>query len=141
MEYKTNRDYDSSMVSKEARENARQYQSKNTQLRKKREEDFFSKSFDYRDVVFAPEGFEAVMFGIYIILLPYLAGLAFLYLFIAEGNFEYFVEFDLASFLVIWSIGYEVIAGLIMVGVLLNAVRYYTKKGQESSRNNRRDSF
>lgn len=142
MAYDLNRkNNDSSLASKEARENAKQYQRKNTQIRKQREEDFFNKTFDYRNFIFAPEGFEAIMFGIYIILLPYLAGMSFLYLFVAEGSFEYFIEFELTSFLIIWSIGYEVIAGLIMLTIILSAIRHYTKKGQEDTKKVRRDRF
>jgi len=132
--------YGSSSVSNSDRESARQYQNKNSKARKQKEEDFFNKSMDYRNFIFAPEGLEEVMVGIYILLLPYLVGLAFLYLFIAEGNFEYFVEFDLTSFLVIWAIGYEAIAGSIILFIVVSAIRYYSKPRQDT-KNRRRDRF
>lgn len=131
----------SSLASNGARESAKQYQNKNSKIRQKKEEDYFNKSFNYRNFIFAPEGFEEVMVGIYILLLPYLMGLLFLYLFIAEGNFEFFVEFNLVSFFVIWAIGYEVIAGLIMLFIVLGAIRYYSKKGNKDPKNKRRDRF
>lgn len=134
------KNHNSSFMSDSARENAREYQTANRRIRKQKEEDFFNKSLDYRNFVFAPEGFEAIMAGIYIILLPYLAGLAFLYLFVAEGNFEYFVEFDLASFLVIWAIGYETIAGSILIFIILKAIQYYSKPREEAN-HRRRDRF
>jgi hypothetical protein len=110
----------SSLISDSARDSAREYQHHNLQTRRKMEDDFFQKSLDYRDFVFSPEGYEGIVLALYILIIPYLMGLLFLFLFVAEANYEYFLQFNLASFFVIWAIGYEVCAGLILIGIFLS---------------------
>ncbi len=110
----------SSLISDSVRDSAREYQHNNLQTRRKLEDDFFQKSLDYRDFVFSPEGYEGIVLALYIATIPYLMGLLFLFLFVAEANYEYFLQFNLASFFVIWAIGYEVCAALILMGIFLS---------------------
>ncbi|MDD2780359.1 hypothetical protein [Sulfuricurvum sp.] len=110
----------SSLISDSARDSAREYQHHNLQARRQMENDFFQKSLDYRDFVFSPEGYEGLVLALYIATIPYLMGLLFLFLFVAEASYEYFLQFNLASFFVIWAIGYEVCAALILIGIFLS---------------------
>jgi len=71
---------------------------------------FAQKEIDVKAFIIAPEGYEAFMFTVYAVTLPYLFGLAFLYMFIARGSFSHFLNVKLSSFFIIWMIGYEVIA-------------------------------
>jgi type IV secretory pathway TrbL component len=41
-------------------------------------------------------------------IIPYLTALAFLFLFIAKSSYQLFLEFDLASYFIVWAIGYEI---------------------------------
>lgn len=109
----------SALISDSARDSARTYQMDNLKARRNIEDDFFQKSLDYRDFVFSPEGYEGIVLALYILTIPYLMGLLFLFLFVAEASYEYFLEFNLASFFVIWAIGYEVCAALILIGIFL----------------------
>jgi hypothetical protein len=109
----------SSLISDTARDSAKIYQKENIKTRRQQEDDFFNKSLDYRDFVFSPEGYEGITLGLYIITIPYLSGLLFLFLFVAKASYEYFLTFDLASFFIIWAIGYEVSAVSILVGIFL----------------------
>jgi hypothetical protein len=118
----------SALISDTARDNARAYQSENIKARRQIEDDFFKKSFDYRDFVFSPEGYEGIVLGIYLMILPYLAGLAFLYFFIARANYEQFVHFNLASFAILWAIGYEVCAVLILVLIFLSWLKHISNR-------------
>jgi len=111
--------FQSALISDSARDSAKVYQRENLKVRKQMEEDFFNQSLDYRNFVFAPEGYEGLMLSLYILIIPYLMGLSFLFLFVAEANYEFFLQFDLASFFVIWAIGYEVSAVTILVGIFL----------------------
>ncbi len=120
MDSKKEKQIRSSLISDSARDSAREYQHHNLQTRRKMEDDFFQKSLDYRDFVFSPEGYEGIVLALYILIIPYLMGLLFLFLFVAEANYEYFLQFNLASFFVIWAIGYEVCAGLILIGIFLS---------------------
>jgi len=107
------------LISDNARDSAKIYQRENIKIRRHQEEDFFNQSHDYRDFVFSPEGYEGIVLTLYIFILPYLAGLTFLFLFVARASYEYFLEFNLASFFIIWAIGYEVCAVLAIAGIFL----------------------
>lgn len=109
----------SALISDSARDSAREYQNKSLKVRRQIEDGFFQKSLDYRDFVFSPEGYEGIVLSLYILIIPYLMGLLFLFLFIAEASYEYFLQFNLTSFFVIWAIGYEVCAVLILIGILV----------------------
>lgn len=125
----------STLISDTARESAKVYQKANINSRRQQEDDFFNKSLDYRDFVFSPEGYEGIVFGLYLLLLPYLAGLLFLYLFVARANYEYFLVFNLASFAIIWAIGYEVCAVLIIAGIFLAWFKHINSRwNQEQAR-------
>jgi cytochrome c oxidase subunit IV len=116
--------FQSTLISNSARDSAKVYQRENLKARRQIEEDFFNQSLDYRNLVFAPEGYEGIMLSLYILIIPYLAGLLFLFLFVAEANYEFFLQFDLASFFVIWAIGYEVSAVSILVGIFIAWLKY-----------------
>lgn len=132
--------YRSAMLTKESRESARSYQRENLKTRRKQEEDFFNKSLDYRDFVFSPEGYEGVVLALYLFTIPYLIGLAFLFLFVAEASYEYFIEFDLASFLVIWAIGYEVCAVLVLVIIFIAWIRSINNRWNNEKDRKKRSS-
>ncbi len=87
---------------------AKSFQRRNNRRRK--EASFAQKEIDVKSLVIAPEGYETFMFIIYFLTIPYLVGLAFLYLFIATASFSNFLNFKISSFFVIWAIGYEVVA-------------------------------
>jgi hypothetical protein len=78
--------------------------------RRRTEASFAQKEIDVKAYIIAPEGYEAFMFTIYFLTIPYLVGLAFLYLFVAQASFSHFLNFKISSFFVIWMIGYEIVA-------------------------------
>ncbi|MBN2870063.1 MAG: hypothetical protein JXK04_03815 [Campylobacterales bacterium] len=121
--------YDSSLITERAREHAKSHQNQRNQgRRQKKEEDFFAKSFSIRDYVFSPQGFEGPMMVVYTAAIPYLAGVAFLFLYVAESQFEFFVEFSLTSVFVIWAIGYEVCAALLIAGISLAWIKHRSSR-------------
>lgn len=125
----------STLISDTARDSAKIYQKENINTRRQQEDDFFNKSLDYRDFVFSPEGYEGIVFGLYLLILPYLAGLLFLYLFVAKASYEYFLVFNLTSFAIIWAIGYEVCAVSIIVGIFLAWFKHINSRwNQEQAR-------
>ncbi len=75
---------------------------------------FAQKEIDVKAYIFAPEGYEAFMFIIYFLTVPYISGLGFLYLFVAKADFSHFLNFKISSFFVIWAIGYEVVAVILL---------------------------
>jgi hypothetical protein len=92
----------------------REYEEKNKKVRREKEA-FLHREFDYRDYIFAPEGYGGIMLFFYIMTIPYLVALSFLFVFIAKSSYQLFLEFNLASFLVIWAIGYEICAVLAII--------------------------
>lgn len=102
--------YDRSKRSiKPTHDGVQEYQEKSKKVHREKEA-FLHREFDYRDYIFAPEGYEGIMLFLYIMIIPYLVSLAFLFLFIAKSSYQYFLEFNLASYFVIWAIGYEICA-------------------------------
>lgn len=92
----------------------KEYQEKSKKVRREKEA-FLNREFDYRDYVFAPEGYEGAMLFLYIMIIPYLIALSFLFLFIAKSSYQLFLEFNLTSYLIIWAIGYEICAVLAII--------------------------
>lgn len=135
--------YRSTLISDTARDSAQQYQKENLKIRRDIEEDFFQKSFDFRDFIFSPEGYEGIVFALYLAILPYLTGLTFLFLFVAEASYEYFMEFNLTSYFIIWAIGYEVCAVLILGGIFLAWVKHINDRynREKIRKNNAKRSY
>ena len=72
-----------------------------------------------------PEGFEKIFLLIYFIILPYIAGLIFLFFYVAEGSIELFLSInDESSFLLTWTIGYEIIAAIIILSIIKMAIGF-----------------
>ncbi|KYJ87728.1 hypothetical protein [Sulfurovum riftiae] len=75
--------------------------------------------------LFFPEGFEKIFLAIYFVSLPYILGLLFLFFYIAEGKFEVFLSVNRDSpFLMIWAIGYEILAVLIILAIIKSAISF-----------------
>lgn len=134
MELKSSHDT-KSFLSNDYRSQGRAFSQENIAKRRAQEEDFLNQEVDYRNFVFAPEGYEAPIMAIYIALIPYLMGLAFLFLFIARTRYESFLEFKLSSFFIIWAIGYEVTAALLIIVIFLAWLNHFRRRhSQEQTR-------
>lgn len=116
------------LISDTARESAKAYQTTNLKARRDKEEDFLNQTIDYRDIILVPERYEGIVIALYLLIIPYLSGLLFLYLFIARASYEYFLNFTLSSVAVIWAIGYEVCAVLILVGIFLAWLKHINSR-------------
>ncbi len=84
--------------------------------------------------LFFPEGLEKVFVAIYFVVLPYIAGLLFLFLYVAESKAELFLSLnDESSFILTWAIGYEIIATLLILFIIKSAISFSienSKKGK-----------
>ena len=87
---------------------------------------FTQKEVDLTDTpLFFPQNFEKVFLAIYFVVLPYIAGLLFLFFYIAEGKAELFLSLnDDSSFILTWAIGYEIIATLAILYIIKSAVSF-----------------
>ena len=127
MEESIRENHGSMLILDIAKENAREYQHLKRRERRRIEEGYFNQTIDYREYVLSPDGYEGAMMALYIALIPYLAGLAFLFSFIAHGQFEHFIEFNLTSYFIIWAIGYEVCAGILLSAIFLGWLKYLSQ--------------
>jgi len=76
-------------------------------------------------LLFFPPGKEMLFLGIYFLTLPYLVGLIFVFFYIAKGKPDVFLSLDIhSSFLMVWALGYEILASLILLIIFKNAVTY-----------------
>ena len=100
-----------------------------------------SKSFAQQEVdlsstpIFFPEGFEKIFLAVYFIFLPYIAGLLFLFFYVAEGKTELFLSLnDDSSFILTWAIGYEIIAVLAILYIIKSAISFSGKNKDKKPR-------
>ena len=90
-------------------------------------------------VLFFPEGFEKFFMLIYFIILPYIAGLLFLFFYIAGASYESFSSLNQdSSFLLTWVIGYEIIAVMLLLYIFKMAISFSL---EERDNKQRLDSF
>jgi len=103
---------------------SRKTRPKNTPV--KTAEKFTQKDVDLtKTPLFFPEGFEKIFLLIYFVTLPYIAGLFFLFFYVAEGNIELFVSInDEYSFFLTWTIGYEIIAAIIILSIIKMSITF-----------------
>ncbi|MCJ7765402.1 MAG: hypothetical protein MUP09_05620 [Thiovulaceae bacterium] len=93
--------------------------------KKRQSESFAQREIDVKSYLLAPEGYEALIFTLYFLTIPYLAGLSFLYLFIAKGDFINFLNMEISSFFVIWTIGYEVVAVILLLLITYSFIKSF----------------
>ena len=115
------------------------YQAKKQPIRNK------SSKFSQQEVdltqtpLFFPEGYEKIFLTIYFIALPYIAGLLFQFLYIAESNVELFLSLnEQSSFILTWLIGYEIIASIILLYIIKMAVSFANENRKAGVREFRR---
>jgi len=72
-----------------------------------------------------PEGYEQIALFIYILLLPYIAGIIFLFTYISKWDYNIYLSLNNShSYMLTWCIGYEIIAGITLLVIIKNAISY-----------------
>ena len=88
--------------------------------------------------LFFPRGFEKIFLTIYIAILPYLVGLIFTFIYLAKSNYELFLALHKDTpFFLIWAIGYEIIASLLLLYIIKLAFSFTA--GPSSKKGFKRD--
>ncbi|RUM73902.1 MAG: hypothetical protein DSZ10_02535 [Sulfurovum sp.] len=102
---------------------------------KNKESSFAQKRVTFDDTpLFFPEGFEKLFLLIYFITLPYIAGLLFLFFYVADGKKKLFLSVNSDTpFMAIWAIGYEILAVLILLWIVKSAIAYSYESRQRGS--------
>jgi len=70
-----------------------------------------------RGFIIFPDGYEEIFLGIYFILIPYITGLLFVFLYVSNVQTEIFKELAKAqdSFIMLWIVGYEIDAIILLL--------------------------
>lgn len=89
---------------------------------------FLNQNVDLSNYMYLPEGYETVTLLFYFITLPYGIGLLVIYFFIAQGDLSHFLVLDLFTIVPVWSIGYETIAGLLLINIIYSAIDFHAKR-------------
>ncbi|RLA63597.1 MAG: hypothetical protein DRQ78_06785 [Epsilonproteobacteria bacterium] len=75
--------------------------------------------------LYFPEGFEKLFLVIYIIILPYITGLLFLFLYVSSAKINTFLALNNdSSFLLTWAIGYEILAAFVLIAIIKMAIKF-----------------
>ena len=84
--------------------------------------------------LFFPAGLEKLFLLIYFITLPYLAGLAFLFFYVGNGDTSLFGSLSSdSSYMLTWIIGYELLAVVALLWILKKAIVFTMESSSSSS--------
>jgi hypothetical protein len=85
---------------------------------------FTSQKVDFKDFLFIPQNWEFAAYTFYIVAVPYLVGAIFLFFFVAGGSYENFKLLNMNAFVIIWMIGYEIVAVFSLIWILILYLQY-----------------
>lgn len=112
--------YYNQLVREERKKSAKKQQHK----KRKQKVSFGAQKVDFRDFIYVPEEWAPIAYAIYVVGIPYLAGAIFLFLVIARGSYENFKLLDINAFPIVWLIGYEIVAVVMLVWILMLYLKY-----------------
>ncbi len=97
---------------------------------------FSQQQITYEDApLIFPAGFEKLFLLFYFISLPYIAGLMFLFFYVGEGEVELFLSLNEdSSFILTWAIGYEILAGITLLLIIREAIRFSIQNAKKGAR-------
>lgn len=88
---------------------------------------FGSQKVDLKDYLLSPDGYESVVYPIYFLAIPYIVGALVLFLFVAGASFDNFKLLKLDSFFIVWMIGYEIVATILLIAIFVSFLQYDDK--------------
>jgi hypothetical protein len=105
------------------------YKERKQHMSEKRDERKVSKSFlsqkvYLHDFINLPEGTLNLLLFIAFVVIPYVAGLAFIFFLIANANFDTFDDININDYLIYWTIGYELLAFILIILVIFSAIKF-----------------
>ena len=94
-------------------------------LKDRNRKNFIHQEISIETFPLLPEGYEKIAFFIYILLLPYIAGLIFLFTYVSKWDYNIYLSLNNShSYMLTWCIGYEIIAGITLIIIIKNAISY-----------------
>jgi len=102
-------------------------QNRDKQREENQNRSFLSQKLYLSDFINLPEGtLNLLLFIAFVI--PYIAGLAFIFFLIANANFDTFENININDYLIYWTIGYELLAFTLMLFVIKSAINFKKAK-------------
>ena len=81
--------------------------------------------------LFFPAGYEKLFMTLYFVMLPYIAGLLFQFFYIADARVELYLSLsEHSSFILVWAIGYEILATFILLYTFKMAISFSVKNNK-----------
>ena len=87
---------------------------------------FFSQNINLSNYINLSENSINTIVLFAFISLPYITGLLFIFLVIAKANVEVFHEIAINEYFIYWSIGYEVLASILILIIIKSAINFKT---------------
>jgi len=85
---------------------------------------FLSQKITLENFIYLPESIRNVMgLGLFA-MIPYVVGLVFIFIIIAQANIENYRQTEMTSFLLAWTIGYEFIAVFLLLLIIKSAFSF-----------------
>jgi len=95
-----------------------------TRQKDKKKKSFASKKVEVKDFAPVPEGWEYFVYAFYVVALPYLFGVVFLFFVVAGASFENFMLLNMSAFPIVWLIGYEILSVIMLCWILILYLQY-----------------
>jgi len=89
-----------------------------------KDKSFGSQKIDFSNSILVPSEYEGIAYSLYFLLIPYIAGNIFLFLIISNGSFASYKLLDTSSFFIIWIIGYEIVATIMLSWIAVLFFKY-----------------
>lgn len=96
---------------------------------KNKNNSFAAQEVDFNKYLYLPRGYEGIAYTLYIIGIPYIVGITFIFFYVAHGVYSNFSLLDLSAFLIVWAIGYEITAATILT-LIFFAFLKHLKQGK-----------
>ena len=97
---------------------------KKQHIKKKKSISFAKKEVNLKDYLYVPDGLEPILYTVYFVLIPYITGAIFLFFTIAGADFSNFKLLNTAAFFIVWAIGYEIVATLLLISILVMYLKH-----------------
>jgi len=101
---------------------------------------FGNQPVDFSKFIYLPEGYEKFFIFLYVLIVPYITGLIFLFFFVAKTDVTNFTSLDLTTFFVVWAMGYEIVAAILLTMIFYSAFRFKPKTVKRQTRQKKRDN-
>lgn len=89
-----------------------------------KKKDFASTEVDFSKYLIVPSEYKGIAYTLYLLAVPYIVGINFLFFYIAEAVYAKFSLLDLNSFLIVRAIGYEISGAIILIVIFFAFLKH-----------------